>query len=60
MNGQNPEMLAFVYRLQKIIRDMNYTDLTDEEEQARRSAIVESLRDVCGRIERDFGGTDPA
>lgn len=55
----NPDMLAFGYKLQKIIRDMKYQTLPDSPDEdsqaARRNAIVDALQDVCRRIEQDFG-----
>lgn len=49
-----PDMLAFPYRINQIIRDMLHTTLPGEEAEARRTAIVNSLREVCARIEEDF------
>lgn len=51
----NPDMQAFTYRIQKIMRDMRYTAMPDEEEELRRDAVIAALGEVCEKIEREFG-----
>ncbi len=51
----NSDMLAFIYRIRKIIRDMNHLSLSEDDE-AKRTAIVDALQELCRRIEGDFGG----
>lgn len=49
-----PDMLSYVYRLQKIIRDMKFTQLPSEDAELARDNIVEALAAVQERIEREF------
>lgn len=51
---ENPDMLAFTYRIQRIVRDMKHTDVQSEKEEARRQAAIDALQGVCEQIERDF------
>lgn len=53
-NTSCPDMLAFPYRINQIIRDMMHTTLPSEEAEAKREAIANSLREVCTRIEEEF------
>lgn len=48
------DMLAFTYRIRKIMRDMKHTHLSGEEAQAKRDAVIETLAGVCEKIEQDF------
>ena len=50
----NPEMLAMTYRLNKIVRDMRHVEAANEEDEHRRDAVMEAIRQVCEAIERDF------
>lgn len=51
----NPNMLAFTYRLQKIMRDMRHLQLQSEEEETGREAVLQQLQQVCNSIEENFG-----
>lgn len=55
---KNEDMLAFTYRIQKIIRDMRYTHMNDPELAARQAAVITQLEEVCRRIQQDFGEED--
>lgn len=50
----SPEMLAFPYLINKIMRDMKRTDMPDEDAELKRDAIVSALEDVCRRINEEF------
>ena len=51
---ENPDMLAFTYRIQKIVRDMNHLPMPGEAEEQKRTAVMDALRGVCEQIEREF------
>lgn len=53
-NTSSPDMLVFPYQINKIIRDMKFVSLPNEEAEARRDAIVGNLQEICRRIEEDF------
>lgn len=49
------DMLAFVYRIQKIIRDMKYLQLQSEVDDGKKAAAMNALQEVCEQLQRDFG-----
>lgn len=51
---ENPDMLAFTYRIQKIVRDMKHLPMRGEAEEQKREAVMDALRGVCEQIEREF------
>lgn len=50
----SPEMLAFSYKINKIIRDMLHVQLPDETAELKRELIVEALKEVSQRLESEF------
>lgn len=50
----NQDMLAFTFRIQKIIRDMKYIQLHHPEEEEQRASLVAALEEVKRRIQQDF------
>ena len=53
--NHSPDMLAFTYRIQKIIRDIRHIELPGEDARIRQELVMDALQQVCRRIEEDFG-----
>ena len=51
---ENPDMLAFTYRIQKIIRDLKHLDMHTPEDEACRETTINALTGVCEQINNDF------
>ena len=49
-----PDMLAYPYQINKIVRDMKNLDMPNESASIKRDAIVMALQDICQKINDEF------
>ncbi|MDL2254626.1 hypothetical protein LJC49_11305 [Ruminococcaceae bacterium OttesenSCG-928-I18] len=50
----SPDMLAFPYQINKIVRDMKRVPMPDEDAESKRNIIIAMLQEVCQRIDDGF------